>query len=68
MSDVTSNERLERMVAGILDAIEAGDDPQPLVARLAKAQPWLIAQMGMEYTEQAVQRVREADERISNGP
>lgn len=68
MSGGSSYERLTRMVTGILDAIEAGDDPQPLLARLSKAQPWLIAQMGMEYSDQAIQRTIDADERIGTGP
>lgn len=53
------------MIASILDAIETGDDPQPLISRLHKMQPWLLAQMGDEYADEAIQRTREADERIN---
>lgn len=64
MDGKSSNERLNRMVTGILDAIEKGEDPQPLIDRLSKAQPWLIAQMGMEYGEDSIKRTKEADDQL----
>ena len=63
----SSNERLNRMLEGILDAIESGEDAQPLISRLHHAQPWLLAMMGNEYADQAIERVNQADERIDNG-
>lgn len=62
MDGKTSNERLNRMVTKILDTIEEGDDPQPHITRLSTAQPWLMAQMGMEQAEDSIQRTREADD------
>lgn len=61
---ITSHERLDRMVGSILDAIEAGDDPAPLVDRLGKAQPWLMVQAAQEAAEESFQRTRTEDERI----
>ena len=64
-----SSERLDRMVTSILDAIEAGEDHAPLVARLEKAQPWLIAEMGMEATQDSINRTLEADGKLNpDGP
>lgn len=58
---MTSNERLNKMVEDILNAIENGEDEKPLIARLYKAQPFIIAQMGIEYTDEAINRTKEED-------
>lgn len=64
----TSSERQQRMISSILDSIEAGEDPQPLISRLHKMQPWLLAQMGEEFADESIQRTRESDERTNEQP
>jgi hypothetical protein len=63
---MNSFERQQRLISSILDTIEAGDDPQPLITRLYQMQPWLLVQMGEEYADESIKRTRDADERLAD--
>ncbi len=45
----------------ILDAIEAGEDPQPAIDTIAAAQPWDLVNIGQAFVLDEIQTDRESD-------
>lgn len=51
---------------GIIQKIEAGEDPTEEVKKLNRAAPWHLARMGFAATRDAIDRVNQEDQALLN--
>jgi len=59
--------RISGRVTAIIEAIDRGEDPAPLVARLNQATPWEQAALGLAATLDHNERMAAADEHSVTG-
>lgn len=53
--------RIASRVEAVISAIDAGEDPQPAIDRLARTAQWEQAAIGLAALQDAMDRMREAD-------